>query len=77
MVCAISEVLTSLVWKHFVTCGQRRHDALHVDDHHLHRAGHDGQFLLQEVAGDRQPVAHQHFVGGAADAGDVDAGRAL
>ena len=52
---------------------QAGHAALHVGDHHLDRAGDDGQFLLQEVAGDRDAVADQDFVGGAADAGQGDA----
>ena len=66
----------SLVWKRCES-GQGLHDALHVDDHRLDRAGQDGQLLVQEVAGRRDAVAHQDLVGGAADAGQVDALGAL
>ena len=48
---------------------QTRHAALHVDHHHLDRAGDDRQFLLQEVAGDRHAMPHQDLVGRAAQAG--------
>ena len=61
------------VWKQLgglVTAG---HDALDVDEHHVHGPGGDGQLLLQEVAGDRHAVPHEDLVGGAADAGEVDA----
>jgi hypothetical protein len=52
------------------------HDALHVDDHRLDGAGEHGQLLVQEVARRRDAVAHEDLVGGAADAGEVDALRA-
>ena len=55
---------------------ERLHDALHVDDHDLDRAGEHGELLVQEVAGGRDAVAHQDLVAGAADAGEVDALRA-
>ena len=57
--------------------GQRLHDALHVDDHGLDRAGGDGQFLGEEVARRRDAVTHENLVGRAADAGQVDALGAL
>ena len=53
--------------------GQARHAALDVDDHHLDGAGEDGEFLLEEVARDRDAVADQDLVGGAADARQGDA----
>ena len=53
--------------------GQRLHDALHVDDHRFYRAGDDGQFLVQEVAGRGNALAHQCLVAGAADPGQRDA----
>ena len=55
---------------------ERLHDALHVDDHDLDRAGEHGQLLVEEVAGGRDAVAHEDLVAGAADAGEVDALRA-
>ncbi len=48
------------------------HDALHVHHHGLYRAGYDGQFLVQEVACRRDPMAHQDLVRRAADACQVD-----
>ena len=57
--------------------GQGLHDALHVHHHGVHRAGDDGQFLLQVVAGNRNAVAHEDLVGGAAHAGQLDALGAL
>ncbi len=56
---------------------QRLHDALHVHDHGLDRAGDDRQLLVQEVAGRWDAVAHQDLVRRAADAGQVDALGAL
>ncbi len=53
--------------------GQGLHFALHVHDHGIHRAGDDGQFLLQVVARHRNAVAHQDLVGGAAHPGQLDA----
>ena len=47
--------------------GQAGHAALHVDDHHLHRAGDDSQLLLKEVARHRNAVANEDFVGRAAN----------
>ncbi len=52
--------------------GQPLHDALDIDHHSLHRAGDDGQLLLQEIAGDGHAVTHQYLVGGAAHAGQID-----
>jgi hypothetical protein len=52
---------------------QRLHNALHVHDHGFHRAGQDSQLLLQEVARCGNALAHQDFIGCAADAGKVDA----
>ena len=51
---------------------QPLHDALDIHDHGIDRAGDDSQFLLQEVTGDGDAVPHQHFVGGAAHARQVD-----
>ena len=56
---------------------ERWHHALHIHDHHLDRPGEDREFLLQEVARDRQPMTHQDFVRSAADAGNIDAVGAL
>ena len=70
---ALAEVVINLVWNCSVAPTKRRHDALHVHDHRVDRASSDGQFLLQEVARRRHAVAHQNFVGRAADAGQVDA----
>ncbi len=53
--------------------GQGRHDALHIHDHRFDCSGDDGQFLLQEVAGYRHPMAHQDFIAGTAHAADIDA----
>lgn len=55
--------------------GQRRkplHDALDIHHHGLHRSGQDGQLLLEEVAGQRDALPDKHFVGRAADAGQVN-----
>ena len=52
---------------------QSLHDALDIDHHGFDRAGDNSQFLLQEVAGDGNAVAHQDFVGGTAHTGQVDA----
>ena len=57
--------------------GHGRHDALVIDHHHLHRAGDDAQLLHQVVAGHRDALAHQHFIAGAAQPGQVDALGAL
>ncbi len=62
-----------LVWKLLARSDQRLHDALHIHDHGFDRAGQDRQLLVQEVARRRDALAHQDFVGGAADAGQVDA----
>ena len=51
---------------------QRLHDALHVHDHGIHRAGDERQFLLQEVTGEGDAVPHQHFVGGTALTRQID-----
>ena len=67
----------TLVWKHPAASAITGHDALHVDEHRLHGPGGDGQLLLQEVARDGHALPHQDLVGGAADAGDVDAAGAL
>ena len=56
---------------------ERLHDALHVHHHRLDRAGQDRQLLVQEVARGGDALAHHDLVGGAADAGQVDAVRAL
>jgi hypothetical protein len=53
--------------------GKRRHDALHVHHHQVHRAGEQRQFLVQIVAGNRHALPHQDFVGRATNPGDVDA----
>ncbi len=45
---------------------------MNVDDHRVDGAGGDGEFLLEEVARDGDAVAHQDFIGRAADAGDLD-----
>ena len=50
-------------------------DALHVHDDGLAGAGQHDVFLLQEVAGHGNAVAHGDLVGGAADARHVDALR--
>ena len=71
------EVVMSLVWKCFASGAERLHDALHVDDHRVDHAGEHGQLLVEEVAGRRDALAHQDLVGGAADAGEVDARGAL
>ena len=52
---------------------QAFHDALYVDDHRVNCTGDQGQFLLQEVAGQLDALAQQRLVGGAAEAGEVDA----
>ena len=49
------------------------HDALHIHDHGFNSPGEDGEFLLEEVASSRNALAHEDFVGRAADAGKVDA----
>jgi hypothetical protein len=56
---------------------QRLHDALHVDDHRLDRAGQDRKLLVEEVAGRWDALPHHDLVRGAADAGQVDALGAL
>ena len=53
--------------------GQGRHDALHVHHHQVHGARQQGQFLVQIVARHRHALAHQDLIGGATNAGDVDA----
>ena len=58
--------------KTFLQPGQRGENALDVYQHHVDRAGHDGQFLLEEIAGDRYAVTHEYLVGRAANAGQVD-----
>ena len=64
-----------------VVAGRHRsqggHDALVVHDHHLHRAGGQNQFGHQVVSGHGNPVPHEQFVSGAADAGKVDPVGAL
>ena len=52
--------------------GDRREDALYVDQQHVHDTGYDGQLLLQEVARNRHAVTHEDLVGRATDAGQVD-----
>ena len=52
---------------------QSGEDTLDVHDDGFAGAGEDHVLLLQEVTGHRDAVAHCHFVGGAADAADVDA----
>ena len=42
--------------------GQRLHDALHVHHHRLDGPGENREFLVQEVAGRRNALAHHHFV---------------
>ena len=64
------------MWKLSATFGKGLHDALHVHHHRLDGAGQDNQFLVQEVAGAGDTLAHHHLVGGA-DAGQADAGSAL
>ena len=64
---------TSLVWKCVGDLGQALEDALHVDDHRLDRAGEHRELLVEHVARGRHALAHERLVGGAADAGDVDA----
>ena len=63
----------SWVWKRCASGAQGLHDALHVDDHRLDGAGEHREFLVEEVAGRRDAVAHEDLVAGAADAGEVDA----
>ena len=46
-----------------------------IHHHGFDRAGKDSQFLVQEVSRSRDTLTHQNFVGGAADAGDVDTAR--
>ena len=46
---------------------QGLHDALNVYDHGFHCTGHDGQFLVQEVPSSRYALAHQDFIGRAAN----------
>ncbi len=53
------------------------HDALHIHNHGVNRAGCNRKFLLQVVTSNRQAVAHQDFIGRAAHAGHVNAFRAL
>ncbi len=50
---------------------QRLHDTLNIHHHSVHRPGNQRQLLLQEVAGQGHTVAHQDFVGRAADAAQV------
>ena len=52
---------------------QRGHDALHIHHHQVHRAGEQRQLLVQVIARHRHSLAHQDFIRGAADAGNVDA----
>ena len=52
--------------------GQGLHLALHVHHHGVHGPGDDRQFLLEEVSGHRNPVAHQHLIGRAAHPRQVD-----
>ncbi len=54
-----------------------RHNALHIDQHDIHRAGIDCQLLMQEVSYHRRALAHQNLVSRAANAADYDALRAL
>jgi hypothetical protein len=72
LILTFGEVVMILVWK-FCQADQRLHDALHIDHHGFHCAGQDGQLLVQEVAGSGNALAHQDFVGGAADPRQVDA----
>jgi hypothetical protein len=53
--------------------GEALEDALNVHDHCFDGPRRHGHLLLEEVTGDRDPVAHEDFVGRAADPGDVDA----
>src|SRR5512139_2125727 len=48
------------------------HHALHIHHHGFHRAGYYGYLLLEIVPGNGYPVAHEDFVGGAADAAKAD-----
>ena len=52
---------------------QTRHYALNVHNHHFDGAGDDRQFLLKEVAGHLDAAAHQDFIGGTAEPGQIDA----
>jgi len=54
-----------------------RHDALDVDYHCVNGARGKGQFLLEEIPGDGNTVAHEDFDRRAADAAEVDARGAL
>ncbi len=56
---------------------ESRENALHIHHDHLAGSGEDHIFLLQEIAGHRNALTHRDLVGGAADAADVDALRAV
>ena len=51
---------------------QRGENALHVHHNGFHGAGGNGQFLLDVVADRWNPLPHQNFIAGAADAGNID-----
>ena len=48
---------------------QRLHDALHIHHHGFDSPSQDRKFLVQEIARRRDTLAHQDFVGRAANAG--------
>ena len=54
---------------------QRLHDALYINYHRFHRTGEDGEFLVQKVAGGGNALAHQNFIGRAANPGQIGAAR--
>ena len=47
-------------------------NTLHIDDHHVHDTGHEGQFLLHVTARQWDTVTHHDLVGSAADAGQLN-----
>ncbi len=55
-------------FREFWQCG---HDTLDINDHGFHSAGTYSQFLLQEIARNRDSMAEENFVGRAAYAGQV------
>ncbi|OPY00686.1 MAG: hypothetical protein A4E61_01902 [Syntrophorhabdus sp. PtaB.Bin184] len=57
--------------KTFRHARQPLHLALHIDGHELDGTGHEGQFLLQKVAGAGYAVTHEYLVGTAAHARQI------
>ena len=51
---------------------ERRHNTLVIHQHHFHRPRGEHQFRHQVIARHGDPMAHQKFIAGAADAGKID-----